>query len=675
MPQPDKNTTENPVVAARALGERCEWHAAYQVLCAADSDGELDAEALEFWAESARWAGHHERIVELLERAHHAHEHDASGAVRTALGLCYTHMDACQFSAAKSWWRRADVLIVDLPEGPEHGLHAWFAGRARGEAGDLEAHELHATRALEIAQRFGDRNVEALALIDLAHVATARGRSSVALELLNRATAMALGGEIGVLETGIVYCNAIFACRSRGQWDQAQQWTHSANRWVARVRVSYFPGLCRVHRAEVLRIRGELLAAETEALEAVTLLGASIPRWIAMGYIELGEIRRRLGNLAGAAEAYRFALGVGWDPQPGFALLLLSQGDPAAAYRAIERFHRSSPPTMLCGDRAGLLRARVTIAIAAGELSTAVAAEEELSVLAGEDSLPWDRAARAQALGELALARADTTTAIEQLHKARAYWAELDAPYELGTAGLLLGKALANDGDALGARLEFEAARGIFTRLGAILDREASEVLLAEATQLEPPPKAPEVAEASFRREGDFWTIEFEGAALRLKSTKGLTYLARLLAGPGHEQLSLELAGVLGGVAPDDNLGEFLDGAARAAYRARLVELQAELEVADRHSDLALRERCRTEMDTLTSQLSAAVGLGGRARLAGDPNERARQSVTKAIRGSIRKIANEHEQLGRYLSNTIRTGVTCCFDPDPGRPIVWDLEA
>ena len=58
-----------------------------------------------------------------------------------------------------------------------------------------------------------------------------------------------------------------------------------------------------------------------------------------------------------------------------------------------------------------------------------------------------------------------------------------------------------------------------------------------------------------------------------------------------------------------------------------------------------------------------------------DPNERARQSVTKAIRGAIRKVADNHAPLGRYLSNTIRTGITCCFDPDPGRPLSWCVEA
>ena len=70
---------------------------------------------------------------------------------RTALSLCYTHMDACRSAQAASWWQRADQLIRDLPEGPEHGLHAWFAGRMRGDAGDIDGHQAQAQKALDIA--------------------------------------------------------------------------------------------------------------------------------------------------------------------------------------------------------------------------------------------------------------------------------------------------------------------------------------------------------------------------------------------------------------------------------------------------------------------------------------------------------------------------------------------
>jgi hypothetical protein len=494
--------------------------------------------------------------------------------------------------------------------------------------------------------------------------------------MLDQATALAVGGEIGMLETGLVYCNAIITCRSRGEWDRAQEWTSSASRWVARVRVSYFPGLCRVHRAEVLRIRGELAAAESEALEAVRLLESAVPRWLALAYIELGEVRRRRGDLPGSFDAFRHALEAGWDPQPGFALLVLAQGDARSAHRSLERFHASRAPTLLCEDRISLLRARVTVAIAAGELESAESAVAEFSTSGGAS--PWERAVLAQAEGELALARGQGSVALEPLQLARGAWAELDAPYEQATACVLLGHGLAAMGDTLGATLEFEAARGIFARMGAGIELRRAEELLAgqssEARDEALPSPRPEarLGEGRLRREGDLWSVSLDGATVRLKQSKGLVYLARLLAEPGSEHFAIELAG---GAAPFGDAGELLDTEARQAYRERLGELRGELEQAERDNDVGRSESCRLELEQLASQLAAAVGLGGRVRRAGDPNERARQSVTKAIGRTILKLAAADEQLGRHLSNTVRTGVTCRYEPDPGRPVTWRVEA
>jgi len=677
---PSRESSIPGLEAARAACERCDWQDAYDQLSAADARGELDGEGLELLADCARWTGRSRRVIELLERAHHAYRDDPRGAARTALALCYAHMDACEAALATSWWRRADGLIASLPEGPEHGLHAWFAGRACGGAGDHEGHEQHAQRAVEIARRCGDRNVEALGLIDLAHIAAARGHSSKALELVDRSTALALGGEIGIFETGYVYCNAIYVCRSRGDWDRAEEWTASSSRWVERTRVSYFPGLCRVHRAEVLRIRGELVAAEVEAQEAEHLLRTAIPRWTALGAIELGEVRRRRGDLAGSFEAFRAALETGWDPQPGLALVVLAQGDARAAHGMIERFQSARVPVFHCEDRAGLALARVTIAIAAGEREAAAAAVADLAALTAGDSISWDRAAYAQGRGELALATGDQAAAIEHLREARSLWAELDAPYELGTSCMRLGTALARAGDVLGAKLELETGRGIFERLGAALDRAACA---AELSGLEPggalgarprrPASGP--ARAGLRREGDYWTLWLDDATVRLKDGRGPRYLARLLSSPGREVLALQLAAGASGPVIEGDAGEVLDGKARAAYRARLEELRAELDEATDHGDIGRTERHRAELEALTSQLAAAVGLGGRARRAGNAVERARQSVTKAIRATLRKVADSQELLGRYLCNTIRTGTTCCFEPDPGMPVHWQVEA
>jgi hypothetical protein len=238
---------------------------------------------------------------------------------------------------------------------------------------------------------------------------------------------------------------------------------------------------------------------------------------------------------------------------------------------------------------------------------------------------------------------------------------------------------LAAGNDTLGAKLELKAARGIFEQIGAVLDRKICDKLL-EAPDRHPlagtgPRKGSiPAAEAWLHREGDIWSIHFEGSTLRLKDGKGPRYLARLLSEPEGDLLALDLA-TNGQGAPVGDAGVILDAQARKAYRARLSGLRAEVDEADRYNDFERSRRCRAEIEALTSELSKAVGLGGRTRRAGAHAERARQSVTKALRGTIRRIADAHPPLGRYLNNTIHTGIFCRFDPDPGKQVHWRIEA
>lgn len=688
-PAEGRRETASARSQASAACERREWQAAFELLHDADQRGELDPEGLELLAQCARWVGRSDGLVDPLERAHGAYVKggDTRAAVRTALALCHANADADNQAVASSWWIRADTLIGELGEGPEHGLHALFQARMRGLDGDLDGQEEAAQRAYDIACRFADRNVEALASVELGHVATARGRPEQAREAIEHATSLALGGEIGVLESGFVFCNAIWCCRCRGEWGRALEWTDSADRWQAREQVAYFPGLCRVHRAEVLRVRGELVAAEHEGMEAARLLEESIPRWAMIAHAELGEVRRRRGDAPAAMVAFRRARELGWDPQPGLALAILAGGDPVSAHRSLERVFQQPQPTKLLEDRANLLAARVTIAIAADVPETAERAAEALEELARASNTPWDAAKSAQARGELALAGGDLETAVASLSKACGVWADLDTPYELATCRETLGRALQAAGDCKGATLELEAAKGGFERIRAVADVErVAGRLAAEPAHVEPVPVARELRGASdgtLHREGDYWALGFEGRVVRLKDARGLRYLAALLGSPDVDHWAIDLAAGVAAPrrgsgeerAPDPgDAGELLDGQARAAYRRRLETLREELDEARANHDIGRADSIRTEMDVIGRQLAAAIGLGGRSRRSGSAVERARQSVTKAIRGTIRKIAGENESLGRYLELAVRTGVACRFEPIPRHPIRWQVE-
>jgi hypothetical protein len=126
-------------------------------------------------------------------------------------------------------------------------------------------------------------------------------------------------------------------------------------------------------------------------------------------------------------------------------------------------------------------------------------------------------------------------------------------------------------------------------------------------------------------------------------------------------------------VRPDlGDAGVLLDAEAKAAYRARLEELRAELEEAEGFNDPARATKARQEMDFLVAELARAVGLGGRDRRAASHAERARLNATRAIRGAVANLARANPLLGRHLAATVRTGRYCSYVPDPRAPIAWE---
>ena len=206
------------------------------------------------------------------------------------------------------------------------------------------------------------------------------------------------------------------------------------------------------------------------------------------------------------------------------------------------------------------------------------------------------------------------------------------------------------------------------------LARDASRRVLSAETEPESPwPSAP-VATNVFHPEGDVWSISYDGIGIRLRDAKGLRYLARLLAEPGREfhvnDLAAEATG--GEAVPASGSGvEVLDATAKAEYQRRLAELEAEVAEATEWNDTERVARGQAEIDALTDRLTAAYGLGGRARTMRDPAERVRKAVTNRIRDSLDRIAAEHDALGRHLANAVHTGTFCSYTPE--RPTFWEL--
>lgn len=183
-----------------------------------------------------------------------------------------------------------------------------------------------------------------------------------------------------------------------------------------------------------------------------------------------------------------------------------------------------------------------------------------------------------------------------------------------------------------------------------------------------PDPVPTPTAGSVFRREGDVWTVVYDGRTSRLRDGKGPRYLAQLLANPGQRIAAIDLIGV-DGTWVDGGAGPALDGKAKAAYRERLRQLGEEREEAERFNDIERVAVIDAEVEAIATEFRRAVGLGGRDRPTASPLERARVSVTKLLRKTIARIAESDAELGAHLEAAIRTGTFCTYQPSA--PETW----
>lgn len=633
------------------------------------------------------WEQEHRRG--LAERDHLAAAHAAS------MVAMYLLMDTGLMAPVRGWLGRSERLLVDQGETPVHAMVAMLRAYERFMCGDMEAAGRWARRAVELGDRHGVVPASTLGRVAAARVRIFAGEVDEGLADLDEVAVHLLADQVDPLTAGMVWCELICAMQGLAQYDRAAEWTEAME--ARRARGAFYGGIngrCRIHRAELLRLHGHCLEAEQEAVHACDELRPWMRREFGWPLTELGTIRLRRGDLDGAEEAFRAAHATGWQPQPGWALLRLARGevDEAAAMVRDALVHpRQIPwkerPPKVALSRAPLLDAQVEIALAAGDRTTAREAAAELATVAASHPGPALQAVAELARGRLALADSDPATAVDACGSAVHGWCAVDAPYETAVARMVLAEAHRAAGDDALAGLELDAAVRTLDGIGAA-------GLAARARERRPGTRSsPAVRSADaprdtgvFRLTGDTRTVTFAGSTVLLRDLKGMQYLARLLATPGRELHVLDLVTAVHGVAPgprsapavDDDLhvaaddaGPLLDEQARQVYRRWLAEVEEDIAEAEEMGDAERAALARADRDHLVAELARAFGVGGRARAAASTSERARGSVTRAIRYALDRIRDQHPALADHLVRAVRTGTYCAYEPDPRAPITW----
>jgi DNA-binding NarL/FixJ family response regulator len=471
--EPDNMSTDmsDTLEVARDLLARWAWADALDAARSArPASDHGEADRLDVIAEASWWLGRLDDCIAAREQAYAQYEAlgDLAQAGQCAVWLWEHNQIKARPAIAGGWLRRARRALDGEVGSPAFGALMLREAEVAHGAGELERASTLAHEALALAHRLPSADLAAQALQTIGRVLIDSGEVAEGLGHLDEAMLSAVEGRLSAYTTGKVYCSLISACEQLGDLRRAAEWTDATRRWSEAHPLAMWPGICRVHHASLLQMRGDWPAAEREAQQACVELDGFHVGNVAAGYVEIGEIRRRLGDLGGAEEAFVRAEELTGQQSAGLALVRLAQRRVDAATAIITRMLAEQTWNQLA--RGKLLPARVQIALAADDLATAAAAVAELERIAADYGSPALSAAALSSRGRLQLSQGDASAACATLREALQQWQQLEVPYEAATVRLLLGQACRDCGDEEGATRALASAAAIFDRLGAALD-------------------------------------------------------------------------------------------------------------------------------------------------------------------------------------------------------------
>jgi tetratricopeptide (TPR) repeat protein len=572
-------------------------------------------------------------------------------------------------AAGRAWFARASRLVADEPPCLEQG---WVAVAPIGCDVDDPAELLaRAELALDLARRFGDVNLETKALADAGLARVQAGQLSEGMALLDEAMALACGPADDIDAVGKSVCSFFTACYFAADFARAGSWAGVLRQHgligTAPDTPIFLGNHCDSVAATLLCELGQWGEAEALLTRSIAEFEATMPMSSWHPAIALADLRIQQGRLADA-EVLLLGKDAHLQALLPMARLHLARGDHDLARATAQRGLRAVRADRL--RAAELLTVLVDAEIADGDVEAARAASAELAVrTAGLDCpalLARAAAARARALA----VAGDLAGAVEAVEGALDVLPDAGTPWLRAVLHLDLARLHERAGHPAPARVAAKAAAALVTGLDVVLaarDRAVLERLAEPAPGTGP--AAPRLA--GLARDDRWWVASWGETRVRLPDTKGLRYLAELLANPGVERHVLDLVERIEGRPAGSGVdrhrlgdaGELIDSQARSAYRRRIETLRAEVDNA-LESGLDDRAQARqAELDQLVAQLAAAYGLGGRGRRAASAAERARLNVTRALRAATAKLAQALPEPGAALDDCLRTGLYCAYRP------------
>jgi tetratricopeptide (TPR) repeat protein len=454
---------------------RRDWEPACRAFETVDSSVKLTASDFDAWALAVECRGRPADAIPILIRAVAAHlaEGQPHLAARDAVTLAKLELERSAPSAAAGWMDRAEALKMGAEDARTDAYFLWMKSRMSSFSGRSEEALELALSANRAAETCGDPGLIALTLAYVGFFKIALGQVDLGVNDQNHAAAIALSSGVDPIFGSTIYCNILWACRTFPDWRRARQWSQGFDAWCE-ANYAEIPGTCDLHRAEVL-------GAQRSLDDALRAIDTALPKlsdeesWaIGDGFRVRGDVKAMIGDFEGARADYAVAYSMGWDAEPGNAILLAEDGKVVAALAALDRALAGTTWYHL-QRRGHLLAHKARIAAVGGLTEIALQTMSEIELDGQRSRQPAVHALMNETRYHLGCG--GDTDALGALFLARDLWNSAGLEYQAARVRLKLARELLSSGDAMVAAGELAAAERTGHRIG-------SRRLIDDATEL-----------------------------------------------------------------------------------------------------------------------------------------------------------------------------------------------
>jgi DNA-binding NarL/FixJ family response regulator len=414
----------------------------------------------------------YDATIALFERAYAAYRDEGNHvrAIHVASKLGWLNASYRGDGAVMQGWIARAQTLLGAEDTLEHGWVEYYLGMFDALGPEREA---HLRAALEAGRRFGDGDLEFVALAQLGSGFVASDRFEEGMMLLDESLAAVAGGDakdFNIIE--IIFCQLFSACEHAHDIVRADQWIRVGEEIARRRRLPAVAAWCRTHYGGILTAAGRWIEAEAELNEAARIWGGNFTalRWNAL--VRLADLRVRQGRFE-EAEQLLEGLDVYTEAARSRAAVHLARGDTTLAADILERALEQMEPGAATAPLWALL---VDVHLSEGAIEQATVAADRLEAIAAAHPSHYLKASAALARGRVCLA-AGTGDPRACLREALSGFAQAQMPMELANARLELARALTEERPEV-AVAEAKSALEAFERLEAARHADAAAALL-----------------------------------------------------------------------------------------------------------------------------------------------------------------------------------------------------